>query len=246
MPYVKNSSSSEGYSRGSRRKSFKKNGGYKGKNQMSTNVRAIVRQELSRTQETKYIKTQQSEVLMNTLTNAYIFSLDYPLQGVGPANRIGNQIEERGIAVKTLYQKPAGDSVWVRQLLLMLKEGGRMTDSVALSVLFESTASGVTGNIPASGTMQDIIRKTNREEITVLRDEIVKLGSQNGNADCQWTKHYIKYPHGTMASFTNDPADVPVTPRFVMVCLPLEADGDEGLGQNVELSYVFDYYFRDN
>lgn len=212
---------------------------------MSATMRAIVRQELSRTSETKYLKTQESEVILNTLTNAYIFDLDYPVTGSSACQRSGAKVEERGIAVKTLYQKGTGDSVWVRQLLLMVKTGGRMGDGSVLAELFESTAGGSTGNIPASGTMQDIIRKVNREDFRVLKDDIIKLGNQNGNADCQWMKHYVKFPYGTIAEFTNDSTDLPITPRFVMVCLPLEADGDESLGQNVELSYVFDYYYKD-
>jgi len=212
---------------------------------MSSTMRNIVRQEMDRRSETKMITTQGTEVAISTLTPTAVHSVTYPSQSDGAAGRDGNRIRPTGLKVSSVFHKTGGETLWVRQLVLCLKEGASMTDANLASALFESTAGGTTGDIPASGTIQDVIRKVNRERVVCLKDDVYKLSSEDSGKTAEWSKNYFKFPSYKMLEFTNDASTQPSRDRIAIVILPMQADGDEGVGQTLEYTYRYDFYYKD-
>ena len=193
------------------------------------------------------ITTQATQVSMSTSSpTAFAFPLVYPQQNDGAASRDGNKIHPVGLKIQTVYDQAGGERLWVRQLILLVHDGKGQDDASVMNTLFESTAAGITGDIIPTGTVQDVIRKPNRERFTCLRDDIVKLvpgSSGSPQHSCEWLKRYIKFPRGSETVFSNDSDTQPSNNRIVMVVLPMHVDGAGN--ENVDVTYRMDYYYKD-
>lgn len=208
---------------------------------MSSVMRNIVQQEIFKRSETKMLTTQGTSV-MSTSVSSYAFPLVYPAQADGAAGRDGNRISPVGLKVSTVYDQSAGESLWIRQIILVVKDGKGQDDASVMNSLFESTAGGTTADITPTGTVQDVIRRCNRERFKVLRDDIVKLDPDNHNS-CDWLKRYIKFPRYAQDKFSADADTQPSQNRIVMIVLPMHTDGAGT--ENVDISYRMDYYYKD-
>lgn len=214
------------------------------KNPTSTSasaVRAMVRREVSRARETKIVARHQAEVAMNTIyPSPYLFNYPVPAVGAKEHERVGNKITPTGIACKwLLHNNATSEAIFVRVLMIAIPDG-QAANSDIQGAPFE----GGSTDAPPVGTLVDIIRKTNREEMKVLKEWIVTLGASQTVTGTQTGHHYVKLGKEDMI-FKDQAYQEPVTTRYSLMVMPRESDSDESLGSNVELSYNLDMYYKD-
>lgn len=237
-------SQNDGYSQSQRsrpnpvrtKKSFKK------PSRVSSSVQRAVDRALSRRSETKMCSNISYELGLTTLSYGSLYKAPTPAQGVGDQQRIGNKVHPVGLSVKTMYHltSTTATECWVRQLVLQVHEGSEITDAEVLASLFEGTAGQ---DIAADGTLKDSLRKINRQRFRVLKDDQLILAAEGHNNRVAWTKNYYKLG-GTM-TFHDNVAAQPVHDRYVIITIPMEADGDESVGTTIELSYAMDFYYKE-
>lgn len=206
-------------------------------------VRTIVQNAIYRESETKMVSAFNNENFVNTIAaDVTIHAVPTPAQGVATHERIGNKIKGVGIGSKLLLHNNAGNTpCWVRCSLLEVFDG-QMTDTEIKSDLFEGTGDST---VSIDGNLVNIIKKYDREFYRVLKDEVIPL---HGNTDTDSVKivSFYKKLKGQEMKFNDQFANQPVgTSRFVWVLYAREADGDEDLGTNVEITSHLDYYFKE-
>lgn len=206
-------------------------------------VRSIVQRAIFKESETKISSITNNEVYANTISpNPIVFIVPVPEQGVSSHQRIGNKIRGVGISSKLLLHNNAGNTpCWVRCTLVEVLDG-QMTDTEIQNDLFEGTSDSTVG---LGGSVVEVVKKYDREYYKVLKDEVIGL---HGNTDPDSVKiiNFYKKLNGQEMKFNDAFATRPVgTSRFVWIVYAREADGDESLGTNVEISCTFDYYFKE-
>lgn len=206
---------------------------------MSAAVERAVEKLIKKNTETKIVTNNNYELGLTTLSTGTVYDIVTPLNGSGANQRVGNRIQPVGIGIKTLYHTLTSTEALVRQLVLEVKQGYEITNTEVLSSLFESQSGA---DIGVDGTLRDAMRKVNREMFRVLKDDVLIFANATAERT-KMTRHYFKLSGEMIFSDIN--STLGQNKRYVVVTLPMEADGDESLGQTIEFSYNFDFYYKD-
>lgn len=204
-------------------------------------MRAAIDAAIRRQRETKFVTYVENELALSSLSaTGYVRLFPLPAVGAGSHQRIGNKIDVVGIkAAVVLHNNNISDFCAVRVLLLEVFDGNQSTTAIANGA-FEG-ASG--GDLGISGLLYDMIKKTNREQVRVIRDQLFTLNGSNQGEKLQVFKHYAKINQQMV--FQDNLASVPVNSHYALLLLNLEGDGDESLGSTVDASIIMDMYYKD-
>lgn len=183
-----------------------------------------------------------SEANLSTLSanGAYVYRWPVPPVGASSNERIGNKIKMTGLSAKYLIYNPSSVTIWVRMLVLRVKEGRQLTDTEIVNELYDG---GSAQDVGPAGTLPDLIKRINKERFTVLQDKIETIDISNGGQKVAVGTYWRRF--NTDMIFADEILDEAVNQRYVMVVVPLEADGDESLGSNFELTHTLSMYYKD-
>lgn len=231
----------------SRRKTVKRKRFFpKGKNSVFDRR---VREVILRSAEPKRHSSQGDEQLKTTIdVDPYIIDIPFNLGlGDNTFNRTGNRVHARGIRAQVLLHNRSGTSAatcFVRMAILEVKAGAAQTNAGFITDLYDPLASG--GDVTYSGGLPSLLRSFNKEQLKVLRDEVVTLSptdAGNGQSGVVIYKKYV--PLDEKLFYSDGDLSQPWNKRYVVLILPLQANSDESTGTQVEVSYVLDSYFKD-
>ena len=225
-------------------KSYKKVQKHKPKASMSAgSIAKVVRRELYKNSETKHCNLAGNEVAISTIntgTGLVFISQPYPTVGAEPTQRVGNKIQPVGYSFKAVYNNNNDIPIVIRRIILQV-EDGENTNNDILNNLFEGNSNNV--DTYDTGTMDSLIRKVNREGFKVLKDDIIKLGTNNGGQRYEVDKLFVKL--GGSQTYRESASTHAVNDRIVCIHIARQSDADESLGSTVEMSYLVDFYFKD-
>ena len=153
----------------------KKTGRAKMSAPMYRQVKAIV----DRARETKYDINHQTTVLTLSLAGPTIFEGQInPFGGSSSINRIGNKISPTGARFRAVLRNTSTTkNVYARMLYMSVNEG-RLENVDLYADFFEGDLGT---DVPANGTLIDLVRRPNKEMFKVLRDDIITLGYVGGS-----------------------------------------------------------------
>jgi len=213
---------------------------------MSSAMVQQVKRLVNQTRETKYLTQWNIEQSINTnWATPYVLPITLsPSQGSQSNQRVGNKISPVGFKFSAVLHNNSSQTVMVRLLIMQIMDG-KTSDSNVCNTLFEGAGGQ---DVTPTPTMISLIRKVNREEFIVLKDDIIALGYDaagysSPNPRVVAYKHYAKLSGEQTFHDIND--ELPENDRIVVVLLPVRADGDESLGESVEISYTSDFYYKD-
>ena len=146
--------------------------------QTKPSVQAMVRRAVARSRETKMVTNQSVEAPMSSLVSEYFYNAPVPTTGTGSNNRIGNRVDPTSLSCKFLLHNNMNQVCHVRCMLIEIYSGLVSNGSIQADFLESSTG---TDSAPV-GSLSDLIRKTNREEFRIIREEIITVG-RNNSAD---------------------------------------------------------------
>lgn len=206
-------------------------------------VRSIVQKAIYRESETKMASVANSEMYINTIAaSPAVILVPTPSPGTAGNQRVGNKVKGVGIGSKLLLHNNASNTAcWVRCSLLEVFDG-QMSDEEIKNGMFEGIADSTIGVV---GEVGDVIRKYDREIYRVLKDEIVPLNGLNDPGAVHIVNFYKKLS-GQEMKFNDQFANAPTgSSKFVWVVYARQANNDESVGTNLELTYSLDYYFKE-
>jgi len=204
-----------------------------------------VRQVIMRTAESKKRQSAANEQTMTTI-DADFTVIDFPWDIAGgdkEYNRDGNRVNARGISAKAIFHNNSTTlSCVLRVAILEVKAGVSATNADITGAIFDPLSSG--SDVTYSGGLSSLLRSFNKEQVRVLRDDRITLGSSPSNSDN--TVVYEKYiPLNTALIYSDSDQTQPYNKRYIMVMLPLQANADESTGVTVEYSYLLSAYYKD-
>lgn len=234
---------SGGYAKsGSRRKSYRKGSGMSYRNVYNT-----IKRYNWKTRETKMLSTYVAEGLINTVSasGAYVYPFPAPVIGTAANQRIGNKVDGVGIKANIIFHSNVGITTVCRMLIIGVPQGANFFDSDIIANLFDLSQPSTLAEVSAAptGLLSDINRQINRNDLKVIRDEVVPLYGTSIDTGFAQRIKYVKTP-GRIVYQDSDPAQ-PMTMRYVMVLIPRQGNADESTGSNIEISYALTMYFKD-
>lgn len=151
---------------------------------MKKQVRSLVRKELKKDVEVKYVELHMNEQPLNVLGASTVYNLSQIGEGTGPYQRIGKKVRNIGIHIKGIINNNTNVTQFARFVVVQSKDDNPIT---AASLLQASTAAGATGGaavdpsggyvsgVPLSG-LDTIYYKMADSKVSVLAQWTIKLG----------------------------------------------------------------------
>lgn len=201
-------------------------------------INALVNKAIARTRETKMVTAHTPETGINTLVGSYAFSCPVPAVGAESNKRVGNKIDPTGMALKMLFHNNTSTSVLVRAVVCEVFDA-QQTNAQIVETFFETT--GYDAGV--DGTLNDLIRKVNREEVKVMSDEIINLGVLDAGDNVKIVKKWFKL--NKQMVFGDSRNIDPITSRYALFLIARQANSDESTGSSLEVSFDFDFYYKD-
>ena len=197
---------------------------------------ATIRKAIAAARETKHVFTELTEANLSTVSASIPYTYFFPVPAVGPSSneRIGNKINPTSISLKCLLHNNGSKVVHARLLVLKLKHS--LTTTEIQNELFE----GINGqDVTVDATLQDLIKRPNREAFVVLHDEIITLGYEAAGYSTPHSRAAVRSlrfkPNANQIYHDEDLAR-PVINDYVFALLPKKTDADESLGETIEFS----------
>lgn len=216
-----------------------------------SSVRSMVKAALHKASEQKYaqVDTGGTEITVNSLAAPRFVDFPNIPQGTQSNQRIGNRITTRAVETKfTLKNNGTGNNAMgVRCLLVEVKGGSFQSDTNITNELFEPTNNGGS-DTTWSGDLRDICFKTNRENIRVLRDEVVLLSGQNSSSVGNGTDG-LKFMHWYVPlkkaiSYADSAGSSQTNVRYTLILIGRGMEND-GAITDVEAVVANGIYFTD-
>lgn len=207
-------------------------------------VRKAVKAAVNRSRETKMVTNYANEKLINSINaSPYLYAFPTPDQGPGSHQRIGNRITPVSLKASVLlHNNSSGGSAdhYVRLMLVKITPG-LTEDGEVFTDFFEGT-NGLDTTL--NGGVTDMIRPPNKEYLKVISDEVIHLTSYDGGSKVA-IRHFDVKIGGEMVFRDNTGGLQPLEARYAFILINREADADEGIGSNVELSHSQVMFYKD-
>jgi hypothetical protein len=197
--------------------------------------------------ETKMISVYAAEQNISTVSGAgaYVYSFPSPAIGSAANQRQGNKIDGVGIKVDIIFHSNVGITAVCRMLILRVPQGYRLSDADIISNLYDLSTPATSPETSAgpTGQLSDINRQINRNELQVVRDEVIPLYGTTVDTGFAQRIKYCRIP----GRITYDDSDLvqPMSARHVLVLIPRQGNADESTGSTIEISYALSTYFKD-
>lgn len=210
-------------------------------------TRSAIQKAISAARETKVCYQRLSEASLNTIGSSGVFpySLPVPVQGATSTERIGNRINPIRLEYRYVIHNNSAQTVYIRVLLLRVRQGNAVLDSTIQNELFDGTG-GL--DVAMAGNLTDLIAPINTAEYVPMHDEIVTLGyDAAGYSSPNSRVHHgriIGKPLSTMV-FEDKDSHHPTNDRYVALLIARRADSDEASGETFEFSYDARMYYKD-
>lgn len=207
--------------------------------------KAAVRKAIAAARETKHVFTELSEANLSTVSASIPYTYFFPVPGIGPSSneRIGNKINPTSLSLKVLLHNNSSQTVHARLLVMKLKHSLTVTE--IQNEIFE----GIAGqDVTVDGSLQDLIKRPNREAFVIMHDEIITLGYDAAGYSSPFSRAAVRSlrfkPNMTQIYHDEDLAR-PVTNDYVFCLLPKRSDADESLGETIEFSWNAEMWYKD-
>lgn len=205
-----------------------------------------VRQVILRHAEPKKKQSMGEEQLKTTIdVDPYIIDVPFDAtQGDATYERIGNRITARGLSCKFLIHNTSTSTAaisYVRIAILEVKAGAAQTNAGLVVDLYDPLASG--SDVTYSGGLGSLLRSFNKEQVRVLKDDVLLLNK--GNADNPVIIYDKYFSLNEELIYSDSDQTQPWNKRYVALLLPLQIDSDEGMGTQIEVSHLLTAYYKD-
>lgn len=216
-----------------------------------TAIRSVVKAALHSASEQKFAQVDSGASEFNINSLAAPQYVDFPNipQGTQSNQRTGNRITTRGLECRfTLHNNGTGNnSMGVRVMLVEVRGGGFQSDANITNDLFEPTNNGGSDTTYA-GDLRDLCFKTNRENMRVLKEEVIILSGANsssvGNGTAAETFRHWYIPHKRAITYADTAGTSQTNVRYSLVLLGRGMENDAA-NTDVECVAATGIYFTD-
>lgn len=222
---------------------------------MTRQVKTIVRNELKKNTELKYVQQHVNEYPITPLGAVTPILLTEIQEGTAPGQRIGKEVTCTGMHIKGVVANIGNVTNFVRFAVIQLK-GASSIDS-ASDILFAksgtigaagtitvSTGGGYQSGVPLTG-LESIYYKLSDAKCTVLKEWTVKLGRTTtlDGSDSVMFNHFIKRKQ--KIQFLSTIGSSGSNPIFLCVWAA-EGPDDTSVGNLIECSTLMTTYYVDS
>jgi hypothetical protein len=218
------------------------------RNQKSA-IRKIAKQASSNGCETKCHFTHSDESGLNSLSQGIFWDPMNLAQGTGGGERVGKQVRAQRLTIRgVLHNNSNSATQFVRMIVFWAKDRSSFSSASGELFLNAIGGTGIPSDVSAITGLDAIYMPTNPSLVTVLHDEVFRLGSASGTGrdsqfygvDLRLGNKLIQFEEGTAGGSEN------VFPRLHVFFVTSEAPDDTGIGQVVENSCVMRFYYHDS
>lgn len=219
---------------------------------MKKQVRSIVRKELKKDVEVKYVELHANEVPINVLGAATVANLSQVGQGSGPYERVGKKVRNIGIHIRGVLNNNSTVTQFCRMAVVQSKD---QADINPATLIMASTgtgpATGATATDQSGGYtagsvlsgLDTIYYKLSDAKVNVLSQWTMKLGSSNtlDGSNASIFNKFLKSKRTLEYSGTGNATCI--KPIYLVIWA---ADAsDDALSGNLELNYLATIYYTD-
>jgi len=193
---------------------------YRKKPRVPKYTKSAIQRAILASRETKAVHARLNESNLSTVGSSGFFPYAFPVPAVGAQSnqRVGTKISPIKLSLNWLIHNNSSTTLYVRMLVLRVRQGYMLPNAGIKDNLFEAAGSGVQ-DITLQGNLTDLIMAIDPSEFQIMYDQVHTFGQDtSGNA----------YPN-----------------RYVTCLLARRADGDENLGEAFEFSYDMRMYYKD-
>jgi len=217
------------------------------KTAVSKPTKSAIRALISAARETKEVINRDTEFQLATVSpnDIYVSNFPVPQSGSGSHQRVGREISPVKLRMRYLMHNNSSQTIYVRALVLRVKQGYALANEDIDNRLFEGLAGT---DVRPAGTVLDMLSQVDRQEFTVMYDRIHTLGYDaagysSPNPRVVVAKQDFK-PLKNMHFEDND-FDQPIADRYILVTIPRRSDNDESIGETLEFTYDLTMLFKD-
>lgn len=202
-------------------------------------ARQAAKNVLMRMAETKTKWQHVNEINLSTLTGYLAYDPLAPTQGTGPQERIGTEIQPTGLHIRGVVHNNGGNANFVR--ILVVKSTTRQ--DIASGDFF-AAASGIGQDITAINGVDRVFWPIHQKVHKVLYDKTLLLEKSTEINKAKSFNKFIKLS-GKVKFDGASTGPEQVTPRYHIVYLGAESPDDTSLGENVEVSALHRFFYKD-
>lgn len=227
-------------------------GGYKGKRSYKpkkTSFVKAVKNIVYRTSELKETNNFHTEQAVTNGANPIYFDFPNPDISARANGRIGNKIHVESLQGTLLFHNngsAATDDMYVRMIVMEIKQGVYDTNSSITSNLWQPSASG-SQDVTAYLDIRDLTARPNTETYRVLRDELILCTVGSSTVASTWMgnglrRFYVKMSKNLI--YKDADTEAATNSRFSVMLLARDAEND-GAAISVEASGNLQMKYRD-
>nr|UTM74973.1 capsid protein [Tick-associated circular DNA virus] len=219
---------------------------------MKKQVRSIVRTELKKNVEVKYVEQHSNEKTLNVLGSALVINMSNIDEGTGPFQRIGKKVRCIGLHVKGIVNNNFAQTNFVRFALLQSKDQNPIDTTKLLfsskgpttgDATLPDLSGGYAGGTILSG-LDTIYYKLSDAKVNVLKQWVIRIGAGNDPSG----KGAIMYNHFVkrkMDMIYNDTTGTSALKPIYLVIWTADANDDGPVGALVEVNQLATTYYTD-
>lgn len=198
-----------------------------------------------KSRETKMLNVYLDEINLSTIVAGDVRPFPTPALGTAANQRMGNKIDGVGMKLSVIFNNNASTPVYIRLLILKVRQGDVFNDTAVLQNLLDLSSPGTSPETSGgpTGRLSDLNRQINRNEFTVIRDKLICMDGDGQDTGVASEVIYFRTP-GRVTYGDSDWLQ-PISPRYVFVTMCRQANSDENLGSTVEMTYAATNYFKD-
>lgn len=202
-------------------------------------ARRTAKSVIMRLAETKAHWQHANEVNLNTFTGHVAYDPLAPAEGSGNEERIGTEIMPTGLHIRGVLHNNGNKANYVR--IVVVRSTTRQ--NVGAGDFF-SSATGNGQDITAVTGVDKMYWPIHQKAHKVLYDRVIKLEQVAETGNTQTFQKWIKMS-GKVRFDGNSTGVESVTPRYHIVYMASQAADDTVLGENVELSALHRFFYKD-
>jgi len=219
---------------------------------MKKAVRSIVRKELRKDAEVKYVTNTANEFPVTVLGAANVLAVSQIGEGTSPYQRIGKEVNMIGCHIKGVVTNNGTVTNFVRFALVQSKDDNPVT---AASLIFSTGGVATTGTVATDQSggyttgailsgLDTIYYKLSDAKLNVLKQWTIRLGkvSATDGTDSVLFSHFVKRKQKLLYRGTGDGT---CSRPIYLIVWAAEGPDDSTAGNLVELNAVINTYFTD-
>lgn len=206
---------------------------------MKRTATAAAKRVLMKTSETKANWVHINEQNLNTITGYLAYDPLVITEGTGKEERVGTEIIPTGLHVRGICNNNGSSPNFVR--ILILRSNTRQQVNTGD---FFGSSTGVGLDISAVNGLDRMYWPIHKATHTVLYDKVIRLEKSTEVGKSRQFNKWIKLG-GKIKFDGNGTGSENLFPRYHIVYMSAESDDDTSTGQNVEVSVLHRFFYKD-